>query len=292
MVSIEAQIKSIQKVGKIVDIKCGEVTQWNLLKYPYIKNGSVKNYNHGDEREHLSKLWNSQIISDSQYRMAKELLKPNLTAVEFLLAKKVLRFGLLRWTVDEVMDGYKTLLDNSIIRLYDAFQSKGITKIDIIAWVNNKYVEFSNIILWTHSGKPYAYIPGLKRALSEDILLYEAEGNYVKVAKRMYSLAKQFGDVYVERTIQGILNSPLGRLYMLTADLEVIRDFPNAITQTRKRKQLDLLRDYFAKLYFPELDNAVPNVKLLPKLEEVLQSEMKITLKANELLPIPQKYQI
>lgn len=288
--TFQRKISNLTKIGKIVDIKCGEITEWNLLKLPFIKNGLVKNYSHTKELEHLNNLWQNRIITDKEYKNGKSLLKPNLTAFEYLKAKKELRFGVLRWTPQEIKQGEK-VFRQKIIYLSDAIKSKGLTKIDLVAWINTKYVEFSNIILWTSSsGKVYTYVPSVKKGLAEDILFYAAEGNYIKVAKRMLSLAYQFQDTEIIEILTTILNSEIGKLYMVTAHLEILNEFPEAIIPSRKRKELDLLRDDFAKLYFPELRGAVPKLTLLPKLYKILQQETEITLKENKLLPIPQKY--
>jgi hypothetical protein len=290
--TFQKKIKQIQKIGKIVDTKIGEISEWNLLKKPHIKNGNVKEYDQGNELEHLSALWSKKIITHDEFMTAQTLLKPHLNAVEFLRARKELRFGILRWDLKEISKGYKELRDKSIIYLDEAFKTKGITKIDIVTWLKNKYVEISNIILWTNSaGKPYAYIPSVKKGLAENILEFEAEGNYVKVAKRMLSLAKQFKNYTDRDKLTEILNSPLGKLYLVTADMEVLEEFP-AIVRKCKRKQLDLMKDEFAKLFFPELNKAVPDLKLLPKMKEVLQREMKKALELKNLLPITRDYQI
>lgn len=284
------KIHKLERIGKVTEVKIGEISQWNLLKKPYIQNSKVHNYNQKDELAHLSKLWQQKIITHDEYMMASNLLKPHLNPIEFLIARKELRFGILRWSNSEIFRGYKELRDKSIYYLEDAFKSKGITKIDFIAWVNQKYTEFSNIILWTNrSGKYYAYVPSVKKALKENILEFEAEQNYVKVAKRMYSLAKQFKDASIIDSLQSILNSPLGKLYMVVADMEVLEEFPNAVTQARKRKELDLLKDQFAKLYFPDLKGATPKMKL-DYLKEILQSEMKKALTEAKLLPVPRDY--
>lgn len=284
------KIHKLERIGKVTEVKIGEISQWNLLKKPYIQNSKVHNYNQKDELAHLSKLWQQKIITHDEYMMASNLLKPHLNPIEFLIARKELRFGILRWSNPEIYKGYKELRDKSIYYLEDAFKSKGITKIDFIAWVNQKYTEFSNIILWTNrSGKYYAYVPSVKKALKENILEFEAEQNYVKVAKRMYSLAKQFKDASIIDSLQSILNSPLGKLYMVVADMEVLEEFPNAVTQARKRKELDLLKDQFAKLYFPDLKGATPKMKL-DYLKEILQSEMKKALTEAKLLPVPRDY--
>jgi hypothetical protein len=287
------KVRKIQKVAKIVDIKCGEVSEWNLLKKPFVENNKVHNYKQADELKHLSALWQNKIITHDEYMSASDILTPHLTAVEFLEARKELRFGLLRWTVAEVLRGYKVLRDKSAYYLDDAFRSKGITKLDLIAWITNKYVEISNIIVWTNGkDKPFAYIPAIKKALKENILEFEADGNYVKVAKRMYSLAKQYKDASIVDELTSILNSPIGKLYMVTADIEVLEEYPNAVTQSRKRKELDMLKNFFAKLYFPELDKATPSNTKLEYLKQILQAEMKKALEEANLLPIPKDYKI
>jgi len=288
----QRKIANISKIGKIVDIKCGELSEWNLLKKPFIKNGFVKDYSRTNELAHLNNLWQNEIITQSEYDHGKTLLKENLSAFEYLIAKKELRFGLLRWTTQEIAQGHKTFRKR-LIYLDDAIKSKGITKIDVIAWVNTKYVEISNIIFWTKkNGKHYAYVPAAKKALAEDILFYEAEGNYVKVAKRILSLAYQFHDTEIINVLTNVLNSPLGKLYIAATHLEVLDEFPEAIKSAKKRKELDYMRDDFAKLFFPEFRGAVPKLELLPKMYEVLQREMEITLKKEGLLPIPVKYRI
>ena len=289
--TFQKKIKKIQKLGKIADIKIGEITEWNLLKKPYIQNGHVKNYNQKDELKHLSSLWAAKIITHDEFMTAEDLLKPHLTAIEFLIARDEMRFGLLRWTPKEVVQGYKELRDENIIYLQDAFKTKGITKIDLIVWLKNKYVEVSNIILWMKGSKSYAYIPAIKKGLAENILEFEAEGNYVKLAKRMLSLAKQYKNHTDINKLTEILNSPLGKLYLVCADMEVLQEFPSAVKKN-KRKELNLLKDDFAKLFFPELNKAVPDLKILPKLKEILQREMKKALELKHLLPVTRDYQI
>ena len=289
--TFQKKIKKITKIGKIIDTKIGEISEWNLLKKPHIKNGNIKEYNQADELKHLAALWSAKIITHDEFMNASTLLKSHLTAIEFLFAKKELRFGLLRWDLKEIGRGYKDLRDGTIIYLHDAFKSKGITKVDVVVWLKNKYVEISNIVLWMKKNKSYAYIPALKKGLAENILEYEAEGNYVKLAKRMLSLAKQYKNHTDIEKLTEILNSPLGKLYLVCSDMEVLQDYPTAVKKN-KRKELNLLKDDFAKLFFPELNHAIPDLKLLPKMKEVLQSEMKKALELRHLLPVSRDYQI
>jgi len=274
-------VRSAQKVGTVTDIKCGEVREWNLLT----SNG----YDQQEELKKLGNLWQAGILENEELAMAKKMLKPTLTRLELIKARKDLRFGILRWTPREVYEGHKQYR-NKVFYLEDAFKSTGITKIDVVAWIKDKYSEVSNIILWTQEGRPYAKLRPLKDAVSEDILLFESEGNWVKVAKRMLTIAKDEGYLTDVGKLQGILNSPLGAIYTVVSDLEILKEFPEALTTARKRKELDLMRDRMAKLYLHEFDDATDPKELLPRLREVLQNEMNRELSKEHLLPIRKEY--
>jgi len=275
----QALVKRANKVGTITDIKCGEVPEWNLL--------TTKTYSREKELKHLQDLWQKKIITDAEVREAQKLLQPNLTKPELYKARKALRFGVMRWTPAQVAQGYMKFRDHTFY-LEEAMKSKGITKVDVVAWVKEKYVEVSNILLWTHRGKPYANVKHVINSLKEDLVIFAYDGNFMKVAKRMYSLAKVTGRD--RESLERILNSHLGAVYLVVSDLKLLQEFPDAITPARKRQQLDSLRDQMSKLYFPEFHEAKNPKTLLPKLEEVLQEEVKKELEKANLYPIPKMY--
>jgi hypothetical protein len=275
----QALVKRAGKVGTITDIKCGEIPEWNLL--------TTKKYSREKELKHLQELWQNKIITDAELREAQKLLQPNLTIPELYKARKALRFGIMRWTPAQVAQG-SMKFRNHTVYLEEAMKSKGITKVDVVAWVKEKYVEVSTILVWTHRGKPYANVKNVVNALKEDLIVFAHDGNFMKVAKRLYSLAKLTGRD--RESLERILNSHLGAVYLVVSDLKLLDEFPNAITPARKRKQLDSLRDQMSKLYFPEFHEATNPKTLLPKLEEKLQSEVKKELEKVNLYPIPKMY--
>ena len=287
----QALVKKASKYGKITDIKCGEVSQWNLMSKVRMSGRKVVGYNQEEELAHLRELWQKKIVTHDEFMTMTSLLKPNLTILESVHARKEGRFGILRWTPKDVAEGYLKLRDGKIMYLTEAIKSKGITKVDLIAWIHDKYVEVSNIIIFTNrSGKPLPKLNNIKESLSENLLAYEVEGNYMKVAKRMFAIAKLRNDTATTEALLEILNSHLGAIYLVISDLEVLQDFPNAVTSTRKRLELDTMRDRFAKLFYPDFNKAVPSLKLLPVLKEVLHKEVKTALETKRLLPIPKDY--
>jgi len=273
-------IKRASRVGTITEIKVGEVSEWQMLRGKYDRKA---------ELDHLERLWTAGVVTDSEVRGARARLKAQMTPAELVEARKELRFGVLRWTLREVAEGVK-MYRGRTFRLEEYFKSSGITKVDLVAWVNEKYVEVSNIVLWTHGGKPYADVPNLYQSLGEDILYFEAEGRFMKVAKRMYSIAKAKNRVQDQEDLLSILNSHLGAIYTVVTDLELLDEFPQAVTKARKRKELEVMRDRMAKLYFHEFDGASDPRALLPRLREVLEEETHKELRKRKLLPLSPAY--
>ena len=283
--SIRSFQKKIKKIAhQIADIKIGSVDDWNLLK--------SNTYSQKKELAHLSKLWNDQIITDAEYNHVRSLLKSRLNKVEILKARKEARFGVLRWTPNEVEQGYKTLRDKSSITLEDACTSSGITKVDAVMWFRNKYVEVSNIIVWADAyWRPFAKLEDYKTSIYQAMLTFESEGNYMKMVKRMLLLSRKLHFDDDTAKILNILNGPLGRVYMIKSNLDTLKQFPDLIDSKKKKEELDFLIDYYNHLYFKEFQG-LPNLDKIPMMDEVLQKNVKLLLKKEKLLPIPKRYKV
>lgn len=275
----------------ILDIKIGEVQDWNLLLKPSIEGDGIVGYQRKKELEHLSMLRNSDVITEKEYTTAKKLLPLHMTPLKLIEARKELRFGLLRWTPIEVLKGYKMMRNGKRITLQQAVESTGITKIDLISWINNKYNEFSNVIIWNG----FTEIANPIESIKENVLLYLDEKNYFKLLKRVYSLAKLTDDTDVQERCLTILNSEIGFLYTIVADLEILEQVKTEnLTKSEKRKvkqELGELTDKIAKVYFPGNKRAKrATFSLLPKLYSILQDETRKAMDGASLLPIPDTY--
>lgn len=277
--AFQKKVASLASKYCITDIKCGENPEWNLM--------AGKAYDRKKELAHLRQLWQDKVITDAELKEGESLLKEHLSKGEQLSVRKALRFGIWRWTPAEVAAGVKLDRLKKPIYLEEAMKSRGITKVDVLAWVRDRYVEVSNIVLWTaRGGKPYAHIPTLLTALREDVLHYVHEGNFFKAAKRLLSIAKNKQQTETAEKLYAILNSHLGHISRVVSDLKTLAAFPNCVTDAKKREALDGLRDEMAKLYYPEFAKAKDPAKLLPALEEKLQEEARKELGKAGFLPL------
>lgn len=264
----------------IVDIKIGDIPEWNLLK------GSK--YSRSEELKHLGLLYDTGIISEKEYKHAKKLLSRTMSDVKMMEAKKELRFGVLRWTPKDVFKGYLKLRNGETISLVEAFKTSGITKVDVIAFVNGKYADFSNILLW----KGYSEMDEPIQSLKQNVIYYVKDGNYWKALKRIFSLAKGIDDEDIQQMCLEVLNSKLGYLATIISDMEVLESLKQR-NLTKKEKQnikaeLGAITDRLAKVYIDGFKRPKKtSFSLLPKLQAILQHETKLAMEEIGLLPIP-----
>jgi predicted DNA-binding transcriptional regulator len=209
----------------IGDIKCGEVEEWRVFdEDTRVHNGQVVGYNAETSRSKVRALRKNQIITPTEEKEALALLPANPTPIQLVKAKDSIKFNVVRWSVAEVLEGEKRLKDGRTYTLQDGFSSHGITKVDVVAWIqNNRYTEFAMIYFLFNNGKELNPVKfDYEDSLKESILYYASEGMYFKVLKRQFSLAKFKDDKKQMEKLTEILNSDLGRLYHIVSDIRTL----------------------------------------------------------------------
>jgi hypothetical protein len=238
----------------IGDIKAGSIEEWRVISLDAgLVDGKIVGYNPIQSKAKIDELYKAKVITEGEKRSADELLKDKSSPEDFLIARKKLKFHIVRWSVPEVLNGSKVVRGRRIT-LQEAFSSPVITKLDTIGFVqNNKYTDFS-IIYEFHNGEKVLNpsFEDIGRSLSEDIIFYKAENNPFKVLKREFALAKFRGD---EKTIKGltpVLNSDLGRLYSLLSDVGTLiqlLDDKHNVPLDRVRYEIDQFKARMASVY-------------------------------------------
>jgi hypothetical protein len=222
--------EAIRRTSKITnsyigDIKCGEVVEWRVFgEDTRVHNGQVVGYNAETSRSKVRALRKAQIITPTEEKEAIALLPSKPTPIQLVKAKDSIKFHIVRWSVAEVLEGEKRLKDGRTYTLQDGFSSHGLTKVDVVAWVqNNRYTEFAMIYFLFNNDKalnPMKF--DYEDSLKESILYYQSEGMYFKVLKRLFSLAKFKDDKKQMEKLTEVLNSDLGRLYHIVSDIRTL----------------------------------------------------------------------
>jgi hypothetical protein len=299
----------------IGDIKAGIIKEWEVIpEYAGILNGKVVGYDPINSKNKIAELRENKIITEEEYKYANKILVENPSVNEFVIMKKELRFHLVRWKPYEVLKGFVTLRNGQTYSLEEAFKSPAIVKLDVVAYVeNSRFTDFSIIYFFKNKSKPINDVELMdeETALKQDIVFYLASGNYFKVAKRMFSIAKTREDLPVLEKLNEMLNGDLGRLYSIVSDLGTLiylYENEKSIPAEKVQYELDQFRSRLANIYsinsvgsdniLKRLLNASSNKKkvmktlyyLLNRFEMVLAKESKKQMNELGLLPVPKNY--
>jgi len=208
----------------IGDIKGGVVPEWDILKDVKVQDGKIVGYDRAHILALLYKLKRMGVVSNTEYRDAMVYLRPNLTLGDYYVAKDEIKFHIVRWTPSEVLKGIVTLRDGRTFTLSDAFTSPGRVKIDVISKVvGSRYSEFSVVYRFIKDGQVLNDEGvNLRNCILESIGSYSYFGNYFKVLKRIFSLARLNKDEKLIDYLKPILNGDLGRLYVIVSDIDTL----------------------------------------------------------------------
>jgi hypothetical protein len=286
-------IRNLQKMPNvhIGDIKSGIIEEWRIIP----KKGAYKFH---PTREKIESLFQTKIISADEAKLALSSITLRPKKVDVLKARDDIKFHIVRWTPSDILKGHLTLRDGRKYTLEEAFGSPTITKLDIVALIQDKYTELS-IIYEFHNGKevlnPDVIDP--ESSLKDAILLYQHKGNLFKVIKRKFALAKLQHDIPKLKKYNTILNSELGKLYVVYSDVKTLVELIEDTTIPSKRLkeaiqgfQYRLSRIYSLEDYLKsetailaKLDSALNSKNPLPTLKEVEDALLHHLTKATRL---------
>jgi hypothetical protein len=297
----------------IGDIKCGEVAEWDVLAGVEYKNGGkIVGY---DQAKALATLRRIDWAEKTDYA----LLPAKLTPAIYFKALEAFKYHIIRWTVKEILAGEKELADGRRYTVAEGINSPSLTKIDIVGLVGSRYTDFSCIYIFENNGK---VLNGMdispQNDLRESLCYYKSVGNYFKMAKRMFSLARLKDDKVVITKLNDILNSDLGRLYSIISDantLLFLLENSEIVPKEKIKSELEGFRIRLGNIYtigsvekegvLKKLVNAseLPadaagrerlekSMKsLVNGFEEVLSRYAKRALSTVKLIPLPAGYQ-
>ena len=238
----------------IGDIKAGSIEEWRVIPLNAgLVNGKIVGYNPIQSKAKVDELYKAKVITEGEKRSADELLKDTSSPEDFLIARKKLKFHIVRWSVPEVLNGSKVVRGRRFT-LQEAFSSPVISKLDTIGLVqNNKYTDFSIIYEFHADGKTLnPSFEDIGKSLSEDIIFYKNENNPFKVLKREFALAKFRGDDAMLVKLTPILNSDLGRLYSMLSDVGTmiaLLEQNQNVPMKNLRYELDQFKSRMANVY-------------------------------------------
>jgi len=214
-------VRKLQKQDKtyISDIKCGSIDEWVVVDETYNAEASL---------EKLKNLYRKKIITIKDYLLEKKLLKPasELKHLELLYVRHEIRHNIIRWTPAEILKGEKRLVDGRKYTLEEAVQSHTMTKMDVISWVqNNRFTDFSCIYVFKNNGTILnaGLDPDAENSIRDNMYVLKSQGNYFKMAKRMFALARIQNKRRIIEGLSPMFNGDLGRMYHVYGDIGTLQ---------------------------------------------------------------------
>lgn len=255
---VASHLKDIVKRLRVIpetyigDIKCGEEPSWSVFsRSARVEDGKVMDFSIKQSQTVIDKLLKDKVISPKEAKDSIKLLEDADTAMEFLEARKTIKFSTLRWKPADILQGFLEYRGHRF-ELEDAIESGGLLKLDVVSNIEDRFTEFSVIYdLVDKKGKRLTNVPtNIVRSLQEDIIYYN-DADPFKAVKRMYALSKVSKLTKVASILVPILNSDLGRLYQIIGDLKTLLSLLERPSTPIKdiKEQLDNMRMRMGNIY-------------------------------------------
>lgn len=214
----------------------------------------------------------------------------------------------IRWTVEQVLKG-KQIMDKHFHTLADCIRNPVLFKLDVVAFIDNRYTELS--IIYLYKKTPRITNAELKTQLKEEVAEKFNEGMFYKMSKRIFSIVRLDEDTEMANKLLPLFNGDLGRLYSIISDLDVLVylfEHKKHINKVRMNSELENIKARMANIW--NLSSFVKNegtflkvigkqikrpnpeglIELGDKLFAILNKSAQGVLRELKLLPPPKRY--
>lgn len=254
---------SIKSIGKLMSLE----SKVNIVGSAAIKKNLY--YSDYDLFENVKN--KSEQLIYNHFRALFELIKNSNNSVITDFKCGTDGVNALRWDYNDIM-----INNNNGFTFKESLKHKGIIKLDIIVYLNSRFIEISEVYNIYLNGEPnmnYSQAEVIKE-LTNDYKELVLDGNYMKSLKRMFSIIKlnNKNDKTLDLLIN-YFNSPIGLLYRCKSDLQTLELvlFYNKFSLEQVKDSLQYLKEIISG--FP-VDN---NLEMISKLKN--KDDMKTQLK-------------
>lgn len=306
----------------IADLKIGSVDGFKVFSDNIkITKNKIIGFNKNKVLEKVNDLKDLKIITPKDHLYFKNKIETiGNDPKEFIELQDAIRPNVLRWKPEDIKRGYVILPNSHRVSLLEAINTNAISKLDVIAFLGDRYVEITMMYEF-HINDKIINPPSkdLEASIKEDILKNLINKQYFKMSKRIFSLArlKKYNNEVLD--LSKMFNSDLGRLYSVCSDIKTLLfllENVHLISKDRIKHEIDQFKTRLSNIHtlpkwyderpkiYKILDHLVkmkqsPNQThifitqlniLYEKVEEILSYYCKEWLHKINLFPVPQKY--
>jgi len=191
---------------------------------------------------------------------------------------------ILRWSKNDMKNGYKIMGDGRKKYLEECLLDKrSLVKMDLVAYINGVFEEFSEIYLIEINGKknhdPLSRIE-LYNSIKKDFEKYVKSKNYFKALRRYYSMLRVMGDKkdYLKiLQLANFFNSQIGLVYKCKGELEtllsVIETKFKEAPITQLRNTLQIIKQQLSSISMIDLSKDLPKIFDTITLERTIKAK-------------------
>lgn len=139
---------------------------------------------------------------------------------------------IVRWTLEEMMQGVKILPLGVKLTLKEAITQKSIVKIDIWIYLNNRYIEMTNWYLLLYKDEKLGKVTNLsikpekyQSSLIKDLFYYNnpSVNKYMKLSKRLWLYAVMKKDKKLMYNLYPLFSSGAAKMYQIVGEIDTIK---------------------------------------------------------------------
>ncbi len=109
---------------------------------------SIVGYNRERIMSKINQIYRHNYLDRPEYDYLRSLIVPKPSLADWANLKDAIRRKyVLRWTPSEIIQGFKRLPNNRVKLFSKAIAEDSISKIDVWAWLNDKYVEITDYFI-------------------------------------------------------------------------------------------------------------------------------------------------
>lgn len=245
-------------IAHFADFKAGEDSRYkfNIGSYD-MKTKRVIDYDLAFVKRKINELYADKLISLGRKKELLSLLKPFPTFKEHaLLSDEIRKHYILRWTTDEILRGYKILPKDVKLTLCSAIAQKTIVKIDIWAYINERFVEVTNwFYLKSISQKGQQIVisqdmDDYQVSLQKDITQFRIPElhMHMKLAKRLWVYAVSKNDHKTMEKLYPLFSSGAAKLYQIQSEVDTLNSMLKKMTHPPMKKMLHQIEEFKLRL--------------------------------------------
>ena len=192
----------------------------------------LNGYNSIEIQKKRKELFDKNLLSVEENKHLESLIVPYPTYKEWENIDEFIHdFTTIRWTANEVTQGYKKLVGDVHLTLEDAISQKTIVKIDLWARVNGRYIEISNFLMLSAvdpTGKVKENLtkdlPDYAKSIARDVKFYSLpeHRNTLKALKRLWSLSLFNKNYELSARISPLFSTRAAALHQINGEAEVL----------------------------------------------------------------------